>query len=77
MAAVQEVKSRRLLRKELRVIEAEFGVFLDQPHRQLHVTQQQFGVYDGGDHHLGDVMSVGDFHFTEDGLRKVLRTLLS
>lgn len=57
-----------LSRKVLRLVEEDFGIYLDAPVSPSRSTHQQFGVYDEDEKHAGDIES-NDRFFTEETLR--------
>jgi len=57
--------------RELRAIENQLGIFLKNPVNPKRCTNQQFGVYDEDEKHVGDIMAKGAFFTTKELKAKI------
>jgi len=61
-------------RRQLRAVEEEFGVYLDSPQNVQRCVNQQFGVYDEDEVHVGDICA-RELYFNIEELRVKIATL--
>lgn len=69
-----EPGSKPLARRQLRALERQLGVFFDKPKDGSRSAEQQFGVYDEDETHVGDICAA-NFFFTEEELRAAVLKL--
>lgn len=69
-----KTESKPLTRRQIRALERELGVILDKPKESLRSAEQQLGVYDEDEQHVGDIRAA-DFFFTEEELRAAVLKL--
>ena len=60
--------------KELRAIERQLRIFLENPVHPKRCTNQQFAVYDENETYVGDVVATVEF-FTKDELIRGVKKL--
>jgi hypothetical protein len=69
-----EKAASKLGLKEQRAIERQLGIFLGAPVNPKRCTNQQFGVYDKDEKHVGDIVAKEEF-FTKEELIKGIKKL--
>lgn len=69
-----KAENKPLTLKQIRALERELGVILDKPSKAVRSAEQQLGVYDEDEQHVGNIRAA-DFFFTEEELRAAVLKL--
>jgi len=76
MRSTEHNQGEKLTRKALREIERELGIYLDAPKNMMRMLNQQFGIYNENDEHIGDI-GAPKLYFSAETLRAAIREVLN
>jgi hypothetical protein len=62
--------------RELRNLESDLDIFLAEPVMVARCPNQQFGVYDEDENHVGDIVADGQF-FSSQEIREKVKSLFN